>query len=375
VILGGGPAGCAAALSLAGADPRPRVLLVEATDYDSMRPGETLAPGGRALLEALGCWERFRRAGFLESHGTAARWGGTDVHENEFLLSARGNAWHLDRSRFDALLAARVAEAGADVRRGTAFVAATRENGTWSLTLRSGNATRHIEAGFVIDATGRAARFATRQGARRETEDRLVGISSIYRFPDASATRDHVTLVEAAEDGWWYSAPLPDARLVVAWMSDADLVRAARVREQDGWSRHLARSGPTVARVADGTLASPPRAWPAATQSLSPVHGEGWVATGDAAVSWDPLSSAGILKALRTGRLAGYVALDHWLGRPGGTERYARLLRREHEAYQAARAWFYGLEGRWSEAPFWARRLRQGGAGSREDPGRVSNLG
>ena len=339
-------------------EPRLRVLLVEATTYEAIRPGETLAPGGRALLEALGCWERFCQAGFLESHGTAALWGSADVHENEFLLSARGNAWHLDRSRFDALLAGRAAEAGVDLLRGTTFANAARESGTWRLALLTGRESRRVDAGFVSDATGRGARFATRQGARREIEDRLVGISSIYRFPDMEAPPGNATLVEAAEGGWWYSAPLPGARLVVAWMSDADLVHTARVRDPVGWARHLAGAGPTAVRAVGGTLVGPPHIWPACTQRLTPVHGEGWVAAGDAARAWDPLSSAGILKALKTGRLAGYVALDHCLGRLGGRDRYARFVQREHEDYWQAHAWFYGQEVRWRNAPFWARRRR-----------------
>jgi hypothetical protein len=82
-----------------------RVLLVEATAYGAARIDETLAPGGRALLTGLGCWERFCAEGFLESHGTAATWGSDAIHQNEFLLSARGSCWHRDRRRFDAILA------------------------------------------------------------------------------------------------------------------------------------------------------------------------------------------------------------------------------------------------------------------------------
>jgi flavin-dependent dehydrogenase len=355
-ILGGGPAGTAAALSLKQVDAGLRVLLVEATAYRTARPGETLAPGGQALLTGLGCWERFRAEGFVESHGTAASWGSDAVHRNEFLLSVRGSGWNLDRRRFDAMLADCASDAGVLVQREARYVAAKREAGVWRVQIGSDQGLNWIDARFVIDSTGRKARFAVGQGAQLCRQDRLVGISVTYRCDITYPLVDGETLVEADRDGWWYSALLPDSRLLVAWMSDADLIHAARLRDADAWRAHLGRSGPTRARVQGGTLEGPPQLWAAGTQYLATPQGDAWVAAGDAACAWDPLSSAGILKALRTGRLAAFVALDAMQGRPDAAERYTRIVRGEHAAYLEERTRFYSLEGRWRDAPFWRRR-------------------
>jgi flavin-dependent dehydrogenase len=355
-IIGGGPAGAAAGLSLMQVAPELRVLLGEASAYREQRIGETLAPGGQAVLEALGCWTRFRKEGFLESHGTAAAWGSADVYENEFLLSARGSAWHLDHARFDAMLAGCALDAGVRALRNARFVDAARDEYAWRLRLRTDQGPRCINARFVIDATGRTAWFAARQGARRRIEDRLAGVSVLYDFSGRPPPCDNTTLVEASADGWWYSAALPGSRLLVAWMSDTDLIRAAGLRDPEAWQLRLGMAGPTRARVAGGTPAGTPRIWGAGSQHLTMIQGEAWVAAGDAACSWDPLSSAGILKALRTGRLAAFVALDFMDGRPETARRYAGILQREHAAYREARAWFYRQEGRWRDAPFWARR-------------------
>jgi flavin-dependent dehydrogenase len=354
-ILGAGPAGAAAALSLMQIDAGLHVLLVEATAYDTARIGETLAPGGQALLQGLGCWQRFQAEAFLESHATAASWGSDRVHRNEFLLSARGSGWHLDRTRFDAMLANAAADAGVHVQQRTRFVGAERHARIWRLRLRTPQKTAHVDAHFVIDTTSRSACFATSQGAQRHREDRLVGMSVLYSHDTAGANE---TMVEAGRDGWWYSAALPDSRLLVAWMSDADLIHAARLRDADAWRAHLAQSGPTQARVRSATIADTPRLWAAATQHLVTPQGNAWVAAGDAACAWDPLSSAGILKALRTGRLAAFVALDAIHGRPDTAQRYTSILRREQAAYLQERTRFYGLERRWPYAPFWRRRAR-----------------
>jgi 2-polyprenyl-6-methoxyphenol hydroxylase-like FAD-dependent oxidoreductase len=49
VVAGGGPAGCAAALTLARSGHT--VTLLERSDYDRVRVGETLTPRARARLQ------------------------------------------------------------------------------------------------------------------------------------------------------------------------------------------------------------------------------------------------------------------------------------------------------------------------------------
>ena len=73
-------------------------------------------------------------------------------------------------------------------------------------------------------------------------------------------------------------------------------------------------------------------------------------------MTFDPLSSQGVLKALRSGKLASFVAFDHLQGRPSSHERYARIARQEYDAYDTARRVFYARERRWPQSPFWSRR-------------------
>jgi flavin-dependent dehydrogenase len=354
-VLGGGPAGAAAALSLRRLRPALRVALVEASRYNAWRVGETLSPGCRELLAGLGCWERFLGERFLESFGTRAAWGSDEPYDHEFLFSARGNGWHLDRARFDAMLCAAAQAAGVEVLAETRFAGAERCDGYWKLTLRRGGDGEHIETSWVIDATGRSAAFAVRQGARRLAADRLVGVAMRFR----AAGSDASTLVEAQPDGWWYSAATPESGLVVVWMSDADLVRGQGLSEGPRWFQQLARSRHTAARVADAAAEAGPIVRAACSQRLSDFRGDGWLAAGDAACTFDPLSSQGILKALRTGKIASFAVLDALEGRAASSlERYEQLLAAEYRQYLETRAWFYGQEQRWPASPFWARRQR-----------------
>lgn len=85
--------------------------------------------------------------------------------------------------------------------------------------------------------------------------------------------------------------------------------------------------------------------------------GAGWVAVGDAAAMWDPLSSSGILKGLRTGRAAALALCAALGGNSGALEDYARQQAEEFSRYLSARQAHYTLEQRWAGEDFWRRRL------------------
>jgi flavin-dependent dehydrogenase len=353
-IIGGGPSGAAAALSLKQLRPSLHIAIFEASHYSEWRAGETLSPGCQDILHSLGCWDRFRAEAFLESYGTRAAWGSPDPYESEFLFSAHGTGWHVDRTRFDAMLCGCARQAGVEILDGARFTSAQHDC-NWQLAVRRAGQTETHGARFVIDATGRSAAFAVQQGARRVVADRLTGIFVRFRFRDGSTPGDTYTFVEAQPDGWWYSSYLPDGGAVVAWMSDADIVRAHNLHEPAAWMEHLSRSRLTSLRVQNAEPQTTPDVWAAQSQRLTQVQGDGWVAAGDAAATFDPLSSAGILKALRSGKIASFVALDSLEGRDSA-QRYRDLADREYCQYLETRRQFYRMEQRWPQSPFWQGR-------------------
>lgn len=356
VILGGGPAGAAAGIELKKFDRALRVLLVDAEMPADWDVGETLAPGARQLLEGLGCWDAVARDGVLKSVQTQACWGSERAHANEFMLATRGNAWHLDRAAFNATLRTAAEAAGVVIWRAARFdgVAQGRD-GRWRLTLCRDGQPLAVDAGFVVDASGRSARFAAALGHRPQFSDRLVGIAAIVRLHEKAAP-DPATLVEACENGWWYSSPVPGGKLVLAWMSDADIVHGDGLARREHWLEHLRAAPATAARALKAEIPDRITTWPARSHCLDTVSGPRWVAVGDAASSWDPLSSAGILKALRTGKLGAFAALDAIRGVEGGSAKYRRIISAEYARYRQDRREVYRMEQRWSLSPFWQRR-------------------
>jgi flavin-dependent dehydrogenase len=352
VIVGGGPAGAAVALSLARAGLSP--VLLEAQDGPRTKVGECLPPSANLLLRRLGLVERTGRAG-LPSHGNRFLWGAPEPAERDFIFGTGGAGWQLDRRKFEEELAGAAVEAGAIWRYGCRLVGCTREGQDWRLdyTTRQGDET--CRADFVVDASGRAARLARMLGARRVRYDRLIGLAAYFHSEGGG---DSFTLVEAVASGWWYSARLPGGKLIAAYMTDNDLVDHAAARRTDGWLALLEAAKHTARRVADGGGDRPtvPRVLAAHTSRLSTVAGEGWLAVGDAAVAHDPLASYGISAALGAGLYAAAAVSDYLAGRRDALHAYAQLIDRAFAQYLLLHHDRYLAEQRWPHEQFWRRR-------------------
>jgi flavin-dependent dehydrogenase len=212
-----------------------------------------------------------------------------------------------------------------------------------------------LRATFVVDASGRRATFAARQRVYPVAYDALIGIGRFFQL-EASAPCEGATLVEAWQHGWWYSAPLPGNHLVVVTMTDVDIAKRLGLRESAHWEECLAAVPYTRQRLVGTVPIGEPWVRAAHSQRLERCTGEHWLAVGDAASAVDPLSSQGILRALRFGIYASYGICDWFAGRPPGLPQYAALVQAEFEHYLSVRAEVYRNETRWPDAPFWARR-------------------
>jgi flavin-dependent dehydrogenase len=361
-VVGGGPAGCATALALRAHAPGLGIVLLEASAYDRPRLGETLPPLTRRLLAHLGVWDAFQRQSHREVHGTAAAWGSAAPWHHDYLFSAQGPGWHLDRAAFDAMLAATAEGRGVTVLRRTRVTHADRRGDLWQLRLRGGDG-GFATARFLVDATGPSAALARRSGARFAAADRLTGYARFFEDAASGAASDlgdPRTLVEAVADGWWYTAGLPGGLRIAAFLTDADLARRLSLADPAHWMRHLAATDGVRALLRGARPRGPVVVRPAHSRQLLPAAGaagEGWMAVGDAASLFDPLSSQGILKGLRSGIFAAYAIGDLLArGEGRGLEAYARHVREEFASYRRARTRYYAEERRWLGSEFWRRR-------------------
>jgi flavin-dependent dehydrogenase len=214
-----------------------------------------------------------------------------------------------------------------------------------------------VRSRWLIDCTGRRAWAARLHGARRIGVDHLVAFVS--RCERRAATdRDSLTVVESAADGWWYTSRLPAGDRVVVYLTDAHDASARRARTRHGFARLLDGTVHVRARLAAHGYApdAPPRIVAADTSRLDRPAGDGWIAAGDAAISFDPLSSQGILTAIYTGLRSAQAVTAHLAGDCGAVTAYCDRLDAIYSAYLDHRYHYYLQERRWLAHPFWRTR-------------------
>ncbi len=357
LIVGGGPAGAAAAVSFSSAR---RVAMIDLRTECAPRIGESLPPVARRLFADMGLLDSFLKQNHAPSFGNRSRWGSNNIVENDFLRDPEGHGWHLDRARFDAWLRDAAVERGAELIAPARLISIEWMRDRWNVETATAAGKRIISASVVIDASGRSSTVAHLLGARRRVEDRLF-CSWIYGRENVSTPGAGFFYVEAEEDGWWYTAPLPGSRRVLAFHTDADLMKDGGVRSISDakglFIRAMRLRGLGQLLGECNFIASDDFGLTAAHSAvLEPFGGPAWLAVGDAAMSFDPLSGQGLLNALFTG-LTGANAVEQYLkGEASAFAEYKKPLTGIWNLYRQRLDDCYYAENRWPHSPFWKRR-------------------
>ncbi len=246
-IVGGGPAGCAAAAAAraAGMD----VVLYDGGPSPRMRPVESLPPGTAELVDEIFGPGAFRPDDHLPAYANRSRWGSDELETADFVFNPFGHGWHVRRPAFDAALL--------DAVRRWACASSNER-----LTRGSRGRVRHRRERPLGADRPRPRRAAD---ARRPARRRLPRDRRARARPPRSSRR---------RTGGRTTSPG-----ITAFLTDADLL-------------------PRL----PGCVTDASTSW------LDRIAGPGWAATGDAAAAFDPLSSQGIVTALVMGREAGRVA-------------------------------------------------------------------
>ena len=351
LVAGGGPAGAVAAMTLAAAGRE--VVVIERTTYGGPRPGETLPPAANPILAELGLSSGLASVGHLRSPGTVCCWGREDPYFNDYLFDPDGDGLHLDRAGFDELLATKAVAAGANVLVGCEVRSCRPNEGGWDVEIACSRGDYRFQVATLIDAAGRHAWPG--RPSRRRAFDRQVALVGTFVIDQGDRAMDSRTWIEAVSSGWWYSAALPENRLVVAYFTDADLLHAPVGQRSAVWDDLLGETRLTRDRLRLGRPLSNLRVVSASSTIAQPITGAGHVAVGDAACTVDPLSSQGILHALTSGRDAAraLIAPD----RSQAIPRYAREIMTRFRDDLHTRQQFCRSERRWRDSPFWRRRI------------------
>ena len=265
----------------------------------------SLPPSCSKLFDAIGISEAMDRAEFVPSNGHTVWWGRREPRIETFAEGARG--WQVEAHVLEAVLLEQAAQAGVSIERRA--ITETDLDGTKAEDGRQNAATR--SRSIVLDCSGRSGVLARAKGLRRYDEGpRTVALVASWRRGHAWPVPDDThTLIESYETGWAWSVPTAPGTRHIGVMVDpqrSGLVRGASAR--DVFLAELAKTHVFRDLTAGASFHEGPWGWDASTYRADRYAGEDWLLVGDAGSAIDPLSSAGVKKALASGWLAAIVA-------------------------------------------------------------------
>jgi len=312
LVVGAGPAGCAAATVLAQCGHR--VLLVDRPSPGRPALAESIPPSAHRILSVLGMRNAVDAAGFQPWLGNTVWWGSAAPRLESFAPGEAG--YQVERARFDAVLREVAARAGAQIIAGTVRdVAILGLDSSFSdvrvtAAIETSGGTIEAAAAIVLDCSGRAGVVA-RKGLRvAEAAHRTVALVGVWRAdaPWPSEQRGH-TLVASHADGWAWSVPTAEDTRYVTVMVDPERSHLARgVPALDVYRAELNKVAAFAPLLEQASLIEGPWGADASLYSTPHYAGPGFLLVGDAGSFIDPLSSFGVKKALASGWLAGITA-------------------------------------------------------------------
>ncbi|MDP6760124.1 MAG: geranylgeranyl reductase family protein [Acidimicrobiales bacterium] len=324
-VVGGGPAGSAAATTLARAG-RSVVVLDKATFPRDKCCGDGLTTLALRLGEQLGLDPSPIAGWQAVDHAVVHTGGGTRSHRFPLPTGQGQYAAVVPRSEYDAALLGLARESGAEVREGNAVTGINIDEGGAELEVAESDAVR---ATMVVAADGmwsptRRLLGLAQDGYRGEWQAFRQYVANV-----GPAGRDlHVWFEPDLLPGYSWSFPLPGDRANVGF----GVLRGGRVAVGDTghvWDGLLARPG---IRDVLGPGAEPEgrrTAWPIPARIDRAVLEHGPVLfAGDAAAATDALTGEGIGQALLTGILAAGSVIAGGSYTEIGV-RYRREVRRE----------------------------------------------
>jgi flavin-dependent dehydrogenase len=350
VIIGGGPAGLFTALVLK--QMKHEVLVLEAGTYTKQRAGEHLGAEARSLMKSLNIPGQIIENNSIRCTSIAGAWGQKELLSRSSIFNPYGEGLILSRPEFDYALATYCKRLNIYLETNCRVRTLKQTDVFWEIDTKN----QQFKANFVVDASGRNSKFSKAFGTSKITHDDLIGISRVLKPKQNQQLTESELLIESAPNGWWYSVQLPSGAVAATFMTSASLFSASGQNQEIFWMNQLCKGKHTSKKIAGYVTSGKTFTQSAKTQILQKITGKRWLAVGDAAMSYDPLSSAGILKGIRMGISAATKINDWTNGNADGLDEYEQSCRKTFAEYLIKKEAYYALEKRFNDCPFWYSR-------------------
>ena len=178
----------------------------------------------------------------------------------------------------------------------------TRRRGGWHASIREPDGSNFdVHSRSVVDASGRNAIFARGQEARRIHRGDMIAIVGWLKPGEGPIRPRAMLTVESCSVGWWSLSSGADEALVATLYTSSHMIKTAGVAYDMWWAHALGKTRSVAGTLRNaGAMLDDIAVYAAFPSRLSKMFGEGWIAIGDAAVAFDPVSGQGVAVAVDT---------------------------------------------------------------------------
>jgi flavin-dependent dehydrogenase len=330
-VIGGGPGGSTVATHLARGGLR--VALFEREVFPRFKVGESLVPATMLLLERLGALDPVARGGFQVKYGASFLDQETGLgHDFYFLKGMPWPNWtyNVPRAEFDTILLEHSRKQGVTVYQPATVTGVSLDAEGVDLQVEtSGERTDH-RARFLVDASGRDAFLAVRQGRRRRVPNLgKVALFAHYRgadrFPGIEEGNIRLYLFDG---GWFWWIPFTKDVTSVGAVLHARTVREHAGPPEDLFETVIRRCDAVRDHLGRAERVTPIHRVANFAYTNAPIVGDRFLAVGDAIAFIDPIFSSGVFIAMRSGELAAEAILAAFASGRFSARRFARYERR-----------------------------------------------
>jgi flavin-dependent dehydrogenase len=367
-VVGGGPAGCVAALTLHKLGHE--VTVYERETFPRYRIGESLLPGTMSILNRLGLQDRIDAADFVKKPSATFLWGQDQPPWTFSFAAPKLAPWVFDhavqvkREEFDQLLMDEVKARGVPVHEATTVTDVDLSaTDSVSVSFRKGTEQSSTTVDYVIDAGGSGGPLARKLAVRRYDEFyKNFAIWSYFKCPDPfEGDLKGTTYSITFEDGWVWMIPLKDDLYSVGLVIDRSRARDVREMGADAFFRAtLPKAKRAMEILGDAEMVDGVRIVQDWSYDADHFSAGRYFLCGDAACFTDPLFSQGVHLASQSA-VSAATAIDRMTSNPRESEAvhewYNRSYRDAYEGYHQFLASFYTFASFTEpESEFWLKR-------------------
>jgi flavin-dependent dehydrogenase len=347
LVVGGGPGGSTAAGFLARGGLR--VTLAEREAFPRFKVGESLIPTCMDICRRLGVLDR------VLAHGFQMKYGAT-FHDQELGLQSTfdfkpGRPWpaftlDVHRAEFDQILLDHAVAQGVSIRQPATVEKVIFDAEGATARISDADGEHELRAGFLVDASGRDAFLAARQGQRRPRPG--LGKVAVFayfagarRFPGRE--EGHVRIY-IFPDGWFWYIPLARDETSVGCVLHQRVVKTRRGSLQELFDDMVERCHAVRDNLRGARPVTPLHATSNFAYSVEPVVGDRFLCVGDAVAFVDPIFSPGVFLAMQSGELAAGAILRAFRANrfeAGRFRAYERAVRRGTRPFERFIESFY----------------------------------